>query len=983
MYKYNYGLGSIWVGETPPPTPSHNIIWMRIQRVDGKKGYHELMTWNVHENVWQHLSMTWFESNAATVQWVKDKINEHNESVDSHIDIRVAINKEIEERKEVDRILEENITNLSSNIEILNSLGSSLVTGIVNPISVDPTQGILSIQTLVKDSENRFSPNTSTVHFPGVTESAAGFMAAIDKKKLNGISGGIQDISIPNKDFPSTLPLSVSKKIWQSNNWTSLLDELILPSATQVRAGVLTAADKVKIDNIAKDIATALQTSKEFTTQSIGDHNTSNISHTDIRNTLNTCIGLPIWDSKAYSLTFTTQEGSKLVVDLPLEEMHLRYNEETKAIEFDNGDGSISSIPIADFITEYIGYNGTEITTTVEGSVIKASLVNNSIQWDKLHSDLQTKINNKADITYVDNSSKPAQILQSIDTTILTEILSTSPSDTSIVINLSKRSRGNNTSNFTESTSAITLPAATTTTAGLLTAADKVKLNNIDSVIEGSLALGEDPGTAYEGSKGKLNRSILDSLGSRLLVGNINVVPSDTIVTTNLDYLTRSDLSGLFTKVAGSFSIPAATTTTAGVMTAADKTKLNSAVTGGPYLPLAGGVMTGSIVLGKDLYLKYSRASGGTSMVYYDGARTVLGGVGSGTTRPTLLRSRTNPQVDIRAGSNPGIFTIWHTGNLNKATTSSDGLLSKEDKSILDSGIWEVQVQTIDATTLDPNTYYPVTFTIGSSITKISTFEVYSSLGDARVPWGSYQISDGKGSYSVYVRWTDAPDGWGSLYSEWLRTIEAKQYRYTETCPIQQIGQMIAHSRCYFYVRGGGKYYLRSTGVSPQISTCVIHTEPFTEESTTIAPTTTQSNMPEGLRSLQTSYSYTGDNTGDLIIYPGSDIRVGSWSTAETRSITCRIGTNYRYPYSSDAIILAPTQNLGTIQWKSGKGVSSLVVSEDVEDPSINITSNPKNTFICYTIHFQPVTVFSVTEKQEFNAIINATSYRVLPFVGE
>jgi hypothetical protein len=60
--------------------------------------------------------------------------------------------------------------------------------------------------------------------------------------------------------------------------------------------------------------------------------------------------------------------------------MHLRYNEETKAIEFDNGDGSISSIPIADFITEYIGYNGTEITTTVEGSVIKASLVNNSIQ---------------------------------------------------------------------------------------------------------------------------------------------------------------------------------------------------------------------------------------------------------------------------------------------------------------------------------------------------------------------------------------------------------------------------------------------------------------------------------------------------------------------------------------------------------------------------------------------------------------------------
>lgn len=205
------------------------------------------------------------------------------------------------------------------------------------------------------------------------------------------------------------------------------------------------------------------------------------------------------------------------------------------------------------------------------------------------------------------------------------------------------------------------------------------------------MALGEDPGTAYEGSKGKLNRSILDSLGSRLLVGNINVVPSDTIVTTNLDYLTRSDLSGLFTKVAGSFSIPAATTTTAGVMTAADKTKLNSAVTGGPYLPLAGGTMKGPIIMGANVLLEYAASTipGDTTngMVLFDGSRTILGAYGSGHSKPTLLRSVLDPQVYVSSGSNPGTFTMWHTGNLNKATTSSDGLLSKEDKSILDSGI--------------------------------------------------------------------------------------------------------------------------------------------------------------------------------------------------------------------------------------------------------------------------------------------------------
>jgi hypothetical protein len=153
-----------------------------------------------------------------------------------------------------------------------------------------------------------------------------------------------------------------------------------LPAATQVRAGILASTDKVKIDNIAGDISKAVESLKEFTTQKISEHNTSDTAHADIRNILNTCVGLPTWDSKTYSLTFMTQEGSKLVIDLPLEKMSLRYNEEAKAIEFDNGDGSISSIPIADFITEYIGYNGTEIITTIEGSTIKASLVNNSIQ---------------------------------------------------------------------------------------------------------------------------------------------------------------------------------------------------------------------------------------------------------------------------------------------------------------------------------------------------------------------------------------------------------------------------------------------------------------------------------------------------------------------------------------------------------------------------------------------------------------------------
>ena len=163
--------------------------------------------------------------------------------------------------------------------------------------------------------------------------------------------------------------------------------------------------------NISGGNAQTLTEAKNYTDKAISEiptpdvsgqierHNTSPTAHPDIRELLNTCVGLPEFNDKTYELTFTTKGGAKFIIDLPIEMMGLHYNEDTQSIEFVNADGSISSIPVSDFVKVYVGSIGSEIQVTVEGSEIRASLLNNTVSWDKLTLALQEMIQRKADRT--------------------------------------------------------------------------------------------------------------------------------------------------------------------------------------------------------------------------------------------------------------------------------------------------------------------------------------------------------------------------------------------------------------------------------------------------------------------------------------------------------------------------------------------------------------------------------------------------------
>ena len=233
-----------------------------------------------------------------------------------------------------------------------------------------------------------------------------------DKEKLDGLSN-YDDTEVraqlSEKASKEEVADAAEKTLSDANSHT---DERIEETKSEIATGLLEFGQEVG-KAISDGDATTLQSAQKYTDDAIDaiptpdvsgqieQHNTSPTAHPDIREILNTCVGLPEFNSETYELTFTTIAGAKLIVDLPIEQMGLEYNEETRAIEFINADGSISSIPVSDFVKVYVGSIGPEIQIAVEGSEIRATLLNNTVSWDKLTLTLQEVIEGKADRTEI------------------------------------------------------------------------------------------------------------------------------------------------------------------------------------------------------------------------------------------------------------------------------------------------------------------------------------------------------------------------------------------------------------------------------------------------------------------------------------------------------------------------------------------------------------------------------------------------------
>lgn len=183
---------------------------------------------------------------------------------------------------------------------------------------------------------------------------------------------------------------------------------LDLPTSSEPEVNVVQTIGNSTTDVMSQNAVTeelSKKASVESVTDGISAHNTSSTSHADIRKLLNTCVGLPAYDSSSYKITFTTLAGASVEIDLPIEQLALRYNAETESIEFDNADGTTTSIPVSAFVKEYVGSIGDRIQISIdENNVIHATVLKNSIDWDCLSVELQERINDH--VTSVDFATK-------------------------------------------------------------------------------------------------------------------------------------------------------------------------------------------------------------------------------------------------------------------------------------------------------------------------------------------------------------------------------------------------------------------------------------------------------------------------------------------------------------------------------------------------------------------------------------------------
>lgn len=119
----------------------------------------------------------------------------------------------------------------------------------------------------------------------------------------------------------------------------------------------------------------------------------------------------------------------------------------------------------------------------------------------------------------------------------------------------------------------------------------------------------------------------------------------------------------------------------------------------------------------------------------------------------------------------------------------------------------QFRITTIDATELDPDTYYPVTFTLYSASEYKATIEIGAVLGTSGTPsWATHAQG-----FSCNCAWESNGNRWGTLPVK--RYIHSFAYSFAESTPVGSIGQVIETSMEYIYVRGGGRYTVRTSGV--------------------------------------------------------------------------------------------------------------------------------------------------------------------------
>ena len=194
---------------------------------------------------------------------------------------------------------------------------------------------------------------------------------------------------------------------------------------------------------------------------------------------------------------------------------------------------------------------------------------------------------------------------------------------------------------------------------------------------------------------------------------------------------------------------------------------------------------------------------------------------------------------------------VWHAGNDGEGSGLDADTLDGEQLSKIREHGYAMDYTVIDTTTLDPDTWYPVTMAIpnGCNGVLIKVGATHSDQPD--VPWSTHENK----RFTVTKMWLVTGNwyGWYPL----KRKIILSTYHAAEVDPVRGVGQLTHTSNEYVYVRGGAIYkFYTSNNIIP-----ILRTETTQISDQSISPTTTMpAEIKEDTWQLEDSLAYWYEN---------------------------------------------------------------------------------------------------------------------------
>ena len=428
-----------------------------------------------------------------------------------------------------------------------------LNTDSINDISVKSDANKATI-TFVSDNGNEEDIST-TIDFPISTSSAAGTMSAKDKTELDRINTANFALGAVTP-AASTVGIAASKT--NVTDGTTAANNITLPAATQSAAGVLSAADKTKLDGLNTDSINDISVKSDANKATI-----TFVSDNGNEEDISTTIDFPISTSSAAG---TMSAKDKTELD--------RIN--TANFALGAVTPAASTVGIAASKT-----NVTDGTTAANNITLPAATQS------------AAGVLSAADKTKVDRITGTNHVISQPTTTATSRVITITginPTDNKAV------------------SSSITLPEVSETQAGLASASDKKTLNAIKT-LGNSSHLKDDNCWTRTASNVAINFTCTNVSGNSTYTDaksehSVNIGAASSTLAgvmtstdkTELDRITTANFAlGAVTPAASSVAIaatkttistgvsaannitlPAATASVAGVMTAADKVKLDT-----------------------------------------------------------------------------------------------------------------------------------------------------------------------------------------------------------------------------------------------------------------------------------------------------------------------------------------------------------------------------------------------------------------------